>query len=267
MKRALLFGGLAGAVLLIGQGEEAPVFVTYREVMIPMRDGVRLQTVLLTPKNAKGALPFLIDRTPYGVPGKEAMEKGLPAGQRWRSENYIFVAQNIRGRFQSRGQVRDVPAAARAEGREGCGRDHRRVGHSRLADQERAEQQRTGGDRGDLLRRVDGGDGRVGPASGAKAAIEQASPADMFLGDDFHHNGAFRLSYGFEYVGDAGNVGNGKLPISVRPRTTPTTGISSWAPLSNANKKYFHGKMPTWTDFVRHPNYDGSGSGRRSRLI
>ena len=38
------------------------------------------------------------------------------------------------------------------------------------------------------------------PHPALKAASEQASPADMFLGDDFHHNGAFRLSYGFEYV-------------------------------------------------------------------
>ena len=103
MKRAILFGGLAGAVLLIGQGDDARVLVSFQEVMIPMRDGVRLQTVLLTPKDAKGPLPFLITRTPYGVPGKEVTEQGLPAGQRWRSENYIFVAQNIRGRFQSEG--------------------------------------------------------------------------------------------------------------------------------------------------------------------
>src|ERR1039457_7148495 len=81
MKLAILFGGLAGAALLIGQGDDDRVFVNFQEVMIPMRDGVRLQTVLLTPKNAQGALPFLIDRTPYGVPGKEAAENGLPAGK------------------------------------------------------------------------------------------------------------------------------------------------------------------------------------------
>src|SRR4029077_21276630 len=104
MKPVMLFGILACAVLLLGQGDDARIFVNYQEVMIPMRDGIRLQTVLLTPKNAKGPMPFLIDRTPYGVPGKEAMEKGLPAGQRWRSENYIFVSQNIRGRFQSEGK-------------------------------------------------------------------------------------------------------------------------------------------------------------------
>src|ERR1035437_1553649 len=93
MKRAILCGGLAGAVLLIGQGEDARVFVNFQEVMIPMRDGVRLETVLLTPKNAKGALPFLIDRTPYGVPGKGATEPGGPAGRQWGREDCMFAAR------------------------------------------------------------------------------------------------------------------------------------------------------------------------------
>src|SRR6266702_1534503 len=95
MKRTVFFSVFASVAFLVGQNDEARVFVDYREVMIPMRDGVRLQTVLLTPKNPKGPLPFLIDRTPYGVPLQDAIAKGLPAGQRWRSENYIFVSQNI----------------------------------------------------------------------------------------------------------------------------------------------------------------------------
>ena len=80
MKLAILFGGLAGAVLLVGQGDDARVFVNFQEVMIPMRDGVRLQTALLTPKNPTGPLPFLIDRTEgaldYGA-GAEHVVPGL----------------------------------------------------------------------------------------------------------------------------------------------------------------------------------------------
>ena len=93
------------------------------------------------------------------------------------------------------------------------------------------------------------------PHPALKAASPQASPADMFLGDDFHHNGAFRLSYGFEYVGDDGD-GQGATPLRVRPVTTPTSGISSSARSSNVNDSYFKGKIPTWNDFVAHPNYD-----------
>jgi predicted acyl esterase len=98
MKRAILFGWLAGAVLLIGQGGDAPVFVDYQEVMIPMRDGVRLQTVLLTPK-MPGSNAVSIDRH-HTVPGKGDGE-GTPGEPALAERNYIFVSQNIRGRFQS----------------------------------------------------------------------------------------------------------------------------------------------------------------------
>ena len=255
MKRAILFGGLAGAVLLIGQGEEARVFVDYQEVMIPMRDGVRLQTVLLTPKNAKGPLPFLIDRTPYGVPGKEAMEKGLPAGQRWRSENYIFVSQNIRGRFQSEGKF--VMFRPPHDPKDAKGVDETTDAWDTVEW---------------LVKNVPNNNGRAGiagtsydgwtavmaaldPHPALKAAIEQASPADQFLGDDFHHNGAFRLSYGFEYSAmlETSATENYRFQFDRADTYDWYLGLGA---LANADEKYFHGKVPTWTDFTRHPNYD-----------
>ena len=118
MKRAFLFGGLAGAVLLLGQGDEPRVFVDYREVMIPMRDGVRLQTVILTPRNPKGPLPFLIDRTPYGVPAKDAVEKGLRAGPALAQRKLHFRLAEHSRPLPERGQVRHVPPAARSQRRE-----------------------------------------------------------------------------------------------------------------------------------------------------
>ena len=58
----------------------------------------------------------------------------------------------------------------------------------------------------------------LNPHPALKAAIEQASPADMFLGDDFHHNGAFRLSYGFEYSAMLETVATENYRLRVRPR-------------------------------------------------
>ena len=75
----------------------------------------------------------------------------------------------------------------------------------------------------------------------------------MFLGDDFHHNGAFRLSYGFEYVGHDGD-GEEQFHFEF-DRTTLTSGIWTSARFPTSTK-YFHGKLPTWNDFVTHPNYD-----------
>jgi putative CocE/NonD family hydrolase len=76
----------------------------------------------------------------------------------------------------------------------------------------------------------------------------------MFLGDDFHHNGAFRLSYAFEYafMEEASKVDT-LFPFD---KYDTFEWYLRLGPLSNANEKYFHGKLPTWNDFVNHPNYD-----------
>ena len=75
---------------------------TLKQVMIPMRDGVHLQTAILTPLNQTAPLPILLERTPYGVPDKPY----APTPARWielAHDGYIFVIQNLRGRFKSEG--------------------------------------------------------------------------------------------------------------------------------------------------------------------
>ena len=92
------------------------------------------------------------------------------------------------------------------------------------------------------------------PHPALRAISPQASPADMWLGDDFHHNGAFRLSYGFEY---AYELESGKdLKHFGFDRHDTYDWYLSLGPLANANGRYFHGKIPTWNDFGAHPNYD-----------
>src|SRR5579864_8221490 len=81
--------------------QPAPLF-TFKEVMVPVRDGVHLQTVILTPVNQSGPLPILFRRTPYGVPsqGPDSMPPNLNELAQY---GYIFVIQNLRGRFKSEG--------------------------------------------------------------------------------------------------------------------------------------------------------------------
>ena len=78
---------------------------------------------------------------------------------------------------------------------------------------------------------------------------------DLFLGDDFHHNGAFRLSYGMEYSYE---IEFDKTTDSDFP--FPQFDLYDWylklGSLKNVNEKYFHNKIPTWNSFVQHPNYD-----------
>jgi hypothetical protein len=76
----------------------------------------------------------------------------------------------------------------------------------------------------------------------------------MYLGDDFHHNGAFRLSYGFEYVA---NLEAGKVSEPFKfDRLDTYEWFLRLGGLANADAKYFAGKRPSWTDFVSHPNFD-----------
>ena len=95
---ALAAAGCSGNT---GSTSNSPAF-TLRQVMVPVRDGVHLQTVILTPANQKGPLPILITRTPYGVP--DSAPGSVPTQlKELAQDGYIFVIQNLRGRFKSEG--------------------------------------------------------------------------------------------------------------------------------------------------------------------
>jgi len=89
------------ALAVLQTSAQTPAF-TYRKVMVPVRDGVRLETVIMTPAKARGPLPILFRRTPYGVP---ATANGIADGslKELARDGYIFVVQNLRGRFGSEG--------------------------------------------------------------------------------------------------------------------------------------------------------------------
>ncbi len=203
------------------------------EQMVPMRDGVRLHTIIYAPTSHRESLPILFNRTPYGI---DNIYRGFPGSlQELIEEGFIFAFQDIRGKFKSEGQfVMQRPP--------------RGPGNLTTIDE--------GTDTYDtidwMIKNVPRNNGRVGPA--LKAVTELATPADMFLGDDFHHNGAFRLSYGFEYAYEleTSNV----LTNFKFDRYDTYQWYLRLGALSNADAKYFHGKLPTWNNFVSHPNYD-----------
>jgi putative CocE/NonD family hydrolase len=255
MSRILLFAALPAALFVYAQTQGDPIPVAFQEVMIPMRDGVRLQTVILSSKNPKASLPFLIDRTPYGVPARETAARGMPAAQRALYENYYVVRQNIRGRFRSEGKfVMQRPPHA-------------------PDDASGIDETTDAWDTVDwLIKNIPNNNGRAGftgtsydgwtavmaaldPHPAVKAVVEQASPADMFLGDDFHHNGAFRLTYGFEYSAELETSSTENYNFKF-DRADTFDWYLGLGPLSNVDERYFHGKIPTWEDFVHHPNYD-----------
>lgn len=232
------------------QVRPAPWTVT--DVMVPMRDGVKLHTRIFVPANTKAALPFLLLRTPYGIEGSE---DAIDARYReLAADGYIFVFQDIRGKFGSEGSFVMLRPA-------------RPAGDAARLDE--------GTDTYDsiawLLKNVASNNGRVGmlgnsylgwtaimaslePHPALKAIAPMASPADMWLGDDFHHNGAFRLSYGFEYAFMLEN-GKGNADFAFDRYDTYAWYLSLGS-LANVNRTLFKGKISTWNDFAAHPDYD-----------
>ena len=230
----------------------APAF-DKTEVQIPMRDGVHLHTLIFAPHGATGDLPILMSRTPYGIAGYGDALSSTSISDLVR-EGYIFAFQDIRGRFGSEGKfVMLRPMRNRS-------------------DTSATDESTDAYDTIDwLLKHVPRNNGRVGmlgtsypgwltvmamldPHPALKAVSPRASPADMFIGDDFHHNGAFRLSYGFEYA----TMMETSKEISAFSFDDPDT--YDWylklGSLAHGNDRYLHGKIPTWNDFITHPNYD-----------
>lgn len=225
------------------------------EVMIPMRDGVKLFTRIYIPEHAKGPFPFLLMRSPYSswnmgtrYPLKDPYVRDMA------KEGYIFVYQNIRGKQKSEGHfVMQRPVIADKT-------------------KDTIDESTDTYDTIDwLLKHIKGNNGKVGqlgisypgwlalvsashPHPALKAVSPQAEMGDLFLGDDFHHNGAFRLSYGFEYSFEQeASKGDTSFPF-------PQYDLYNWylnlGSLANVNKKYFHHTIPTWDSFAAHPNYD-----------
>ncbi len=248
---------LLSLVVTMGWSQTTPqenVF-TRTEVMIPMRDGVHLDTVIFTPKAQRKPLPILFMRSPYAIPKDEKFLAGERSAALNR-DGYIYAVQNIRGRFKSEGTF---------------------IMQHPLRDKSDPHSIDEGSDAYDsidwLVKNVPKNNSRVGmtgtsydawlvimaltdPHPALKATSEQASPDDMFLGDDFHHYGAFRLAYGFEYAAYLETEKDADYHFEFGRYDTYDFYLSDLGPLSNANAKFFHGKLPTWDNFVSHPNRD-----------
>lgn len=229
----------------------SPLF-TYRQAMIPMRDGAHLQTVILTPTHQTAPFPILFTRSPYGVPDRAptTIPTELAALAR---DGYIFVFQNVRGRFRSEGTFGVTTLVTSGPGAVNDATDA----------YDTIEW---------LVKHVPGNNGRVGmwgvsyagmtaamalldPPPELKAVSEQGAAADEWMNDDFHHYGAFRLSYAFEYAVQTQADKYARAPFQFDKWDTYEWYLDL-GPLSNVNRRYLHGALSFWNDVVGHPDYD-----------
>lgn len=205
---ALAFAGAAHAAAPDEKPDLRSAYTKY-EFRIPMRDGVRLFTAVYVPKDASKAYPFLIERTPYsaGVTVDGQLQYGVDFYPRrlgpstdFSDAGYIFVKQDVRGRFMSEGKWQEMTPHAKAPLAAGEGNESRDM-HDTVDW---------------LLKHVANNNGKVGiygisypgfytsasiidshPA--IKAASPQAPITDLYMGDDSYHGGAFMLAANYDF--------------------------------------------------------------------
>jgi uncharacterized protein len=239
------------------------VFHDYQrsEVMIPMRDGIKLHTVILKPADITTPLPFLIQRTPYGVNYTNRMTFFASRPELAR-DGYIYVAQDIRGRFKSEGEfVMSRPPA-----------DHK--------DPKAIDESTDAYDTVDwLIKNIPANNGRAGflgtsypgflamaagidPHPAVKAVSPQAPMIDVWMGDDFFHNGAFRQTYGYDYVfGMESNKQNTEVSYG-KDKDGYDYFLERGSFAEDVKKSGVKQPFPTWQLFLDHPAYDQVWSSR-----
>jgi uncharacterized protein len=238
-----------------------------REEMIEMRDGVKLFTSIYEPKDTSQKYPILLDRTPYTVApyGADKYKTLLGQNELFAREGYIFVYQDVRGRFMSEGEYEDVrPYIPNKTGKQ-------------------IDETTDTWDTVDwLVKHVANNNGRVGvygisypgfytsmagidghPA--VKAISPQAPVSDWYRGDDIHHNGALFLAQNYSFFTFFG-----------QPRSVPTSTFTYLKPFNwgtadgykfylqmggllnsgNMYEKQFGTRVKFWDQILAHPNYD-----------
>lgn len=237
------------------------------EYRVPMRDGVKLFTSVYAPKDvlADGkTYPILMQRTGYSVApyGLDQYRTNLGPSELFAREKFIFVYQDIRGRYLSEGDYVVI-------------RPHKPVKHGAKDTDESTDTYDT---IEWLIRNVRGNTAKVGmygisqPGFYATAGMIDAHPAlvavapqapvtDYYLGDDSYHNGAFMLAHRFAfYMGFRPREGDPERPQPSLPFQFGTPdGYDFYlelGPLANANEKYFKHKQPLWNLNIDHTTYD-----------
>ena len=270
----LLIAGLSATV--VAQNEDSTWFVTnyYKiERMVPMRDGVRLFTSFYIPKDTVEKHPFLMTRTPYSC-SPYGEDKFLPVWGRYQmgyvKEKYILVTQDVRGRYMSEGDFVDV----------------RPFNKNKKTKKDVDEASDTYDAIDWMLKIIPGNNGSVGVLGTSypgfyateaalsnhpalKAVSPQAPVTDWFIGDDFHHNGAFFAMDGFSFYSIFGKP---------HPKPTKDYGPGFNTPIKD-NYKFFlqagalknlaammGDSIKFWHELYQHPTYDAWWKARNARV-
>ncbi|HVE42118.1 MAG TPA: CocE/NonD family hydrolase [Planctomycetota bacterium] len=273
MTRSLLSLAVLLLAAALAQAQESPIQAAYtkQEASIPMRDGKKLFTAIYAPKDASRPWPILLTRTPYSVSpyGPDKYKTALGPSPLFSKDGFIFVYQDVRGRNMSEGEFVNVTP--------------HRPGKGKPEDIDEST------DTYDtiewIVKNVPNHNGRVGmwgisypgfyTAAGMidahpalKACSPQAPVSDWFVGDDFHHNGAFYLTHAFRFFDGFGRPRSGPSVPAPRPRANLSNAYEYFlelGTLADMETKYFKGDVAFWSEMMRHPNYDDYWKARNIR--
>jgi hypothetical protein len=261
--RMLAMLALASAIAVPAENFDIKAHYTKFEYRIPMRDGVKLFTAVYAPKDTSSKFPILLTRTPYGIGhyGNDAYPEHLGPSREFTEAKFIFVNQDVRGRYMSEGQFVDI----------------RPVKDVLTGPADTDESTDTFDTIDWLLKNIPNNNGKVGligtsyagfyTSSGiirAHPALVAASPqapmADLFMGDDAYHNGALFLIANFSFYADFNKQNN---PVASPPKEEFHYGTGDgfqfylqMGPVANSDTSYLLNKNPYWTDTYTHSTYD-----------
>jgi hypothetical protein len=238
---------------------------TKYEYQIPMRDGKRLFTAVYAPKDASQAYPFLILRTPYSVApyGEDKYRENLGPSGKFAREGFLFVYQDVRGRYQSEGAFLEMTPHKDAK----------------RGPEDVDESSDTWDTIDWLVKHLPNNNGKAGIAGisypgfyaaagmiDAHPALVAASPqapiADLYMGDDAYHNGVLWLAHNFGFYGGFKPHREPALPDPNAPRFEFGTPdgydfyLRRLGSLANTNEKHFRNSNFYWDDTVQHSTYD-----------
>lgn len=247
---------------------------TKMERYITMRDGIKLFTSIYVPRDQTRKYPVLITRTPYSLQpyGENKYPGGLVPSMLFVKEGYIIVYQDVRGRWMSEGNFVDI----------------RPYNPDKKTRNDTDESSDTYDTVEWLLKNVPSNNGKVGiygisyPGFYASASLPGAHPAvkavspqapvtDWFIGDDFHHNGAFMMMDAFAFYSRFGaprpkpiTPDNGPIPFHYYTRDSYKF-YQELGPLKNVKLRYFADSMKFWNDLMAHGTYDEFWKARNIR--
>lgn len=234
---------------------------TKSEHMVPMRDGVKLFTSVFVPRDSSHTYPMLMKRTPYNVApyGEDKYPARMGPSDLFVKAGYIFVNQDVRGRFASEGEFQQVTP-------------HRPVKAAADVD----ESTDTYDTIAWLLKNVPGHNGRVGmygisypgfyaaagmiDAHPALKAVSPQAPVGDWYFDDFLHHGSFFLAHAFRWLSNNATERPKPTTDVNKPYVYPTPdGYKMFleaGSVENIDKLYLKGSIPFWKEMMEHPNRD-----------